>query len=601
MAKGELKIHSQNILPIIKKWLYSEKEIFIRELVSNACDALFKLKVLQTSGTAASSDLRIDITLEKDKIIFSDTGIGMTSEEVEKYIAQIAFSGAEEFVSHYGQDKDQIIGHFGLGFYSAYMVANRVDIDTLSYKEGALAAFWSCDGSTEYTLEPSSKETIGTCITLHVSDEHKEILDKSHFKGLLEHYCRFLPYPIFLDGEHINNEEPLWNKPALDCKDEEYIAFFKKLYPLAEEPLFWVHLQVDYPFNLKGILYFPPLNKDASFKESDIQLFCNRVFVSPRAGDLLPQYLTILKGAIDSPDIPLNVSRSALQMDKTVKQLASHISRKVAERLGHFFEKDRSRYEKAWSHLEVIVKLGVLQDEKFAEKATDFLIWKSSKGGYITLKEYIERCGEKVYYAADKAISPALVELFHAQGKELLISETMIDISLFSYLESRGSYQFQRFDASLDKTLLDESKEDSLLDESGKTAASRLSALARTHLDITDLQIEAKSLASNNLLGVVTIDERERRLRDYMALHQPDMADSLAIKPKKTFVLNTNNPLVKSLEKIESQDPTLAKALLEQMFDLSLLSQKELDAEKLAHFVEKQSQLLEKMAAKFCE
>lgn len=589
--KRELKIHSQNILPIIKKWLYSEKEIFIRELVSNSCDALYKLKVLQGNGEEieGSLDLRIDITLGKDTITFSDTGLGMTADEIEKYIAQIAFSGAEEFVAKYEKDKDQIIGHFGLGFYSAYMVADQVTIDTLSYRPGEQAAFWCCDGGVEYSLEASSRKERGTTITLHIGEEHKDILEKAHFQELLEHYCRFLPFPIYLDGEQINNQEPLWNKSALDCTDEDYRAFFKKLYPLEEEPLFWVHLHVDYPFNLKGILYFPRLNKSMNFKDNQIQLFCNRVFVSHNAADLLPQYLTILKGAIDSPDIPLNVSRSTLQMDRTVKQVATHISRKVVERLQVFFDQDKARYYEAWPHLEVIVKLGVLQDDKFFDKAEGLLIWKNAHGEWLTLKDF----GDKVIYAQGDHINPDLIALFHSKGQQVLISDSMIDISLFSFLESKGKGTFQRLDGALDEALLDKEREKTVLDQDGKTYASRLRDFVKMKLAIEDLQIEAKSLASDNLPGFVMIDEKERRFRDYMALHQPDMA--LPLKPKKTFVINTNSPLVQSLETLDSKDPQLVQSLLEQLLNLSLLSQKELDGPALSAFVKNEADLLQKL------
>lgn len=598
MAKAALKIHSQNILPIIKKWLYSEKEIFIRELVSNACDALYKLKVLHEKGESISGSLeyRIDIALSDKTIVISDTGLGMTASEIEKYIAQIAFSGAEEFVSLYEKDKDQIIGHFGLGFYSAYMVGAHVDIDTLSYRPGAKAAFWSCDGSTEYTLEESHRLERGTSITLHVGEEHKDVLDKAHFKGLLLRYCRFLPFPIYLDGELVNDKEPLWIKPALDCTKEDYKSFFNTLYPLEQEPLFWVHLNVDYPFNLKGILYFPRLSERTNFKDKQIHLFCNRVYVSSGAAELLPEYLSILKGAIDSPDIPLNVSRSMLQTDKTVKQLGAHISRKVVERLQLFFSQEKERYLEAWPHLEVIVKLGVLQDEKFAEKAESLLVWKTSKGSWISLKEYQERFGDKIFYASDSHINPALVELFHTKGKEILISESLIDISLFSYLENKLKLQFQRVDGALDETILDEARAPTLLDEKGQTFSARLCDFAKKRLNISHLQIEVKSLASDTLPGFVMMNEQERRMRDYMMLHQNEQMSHF--KPQQTLILNTNSPLVKSLETIDSKDPTLATELLQQIFHLSLLSQKELKGEDVADFVKNQTLLLEKLTQK---
>lgn len=594
--QGKLKIHSQNILPIIKKWLYSEKEVFVRELVSNACDACFKLKVLKEQGTAihGSDDLRIDITIKDNTITFSDTGIGMTADEVEKYIAQIAFSGAEEFIAHYqsGSKQEQIIGHFGLGFYSAYMAASHVDIETRSYRPEAEAAFWSCDGSIDYTLEASNRNERGTSITLHIAKEHEDVLDKSHFRGLLEHYCRFLPWPIYLDGEQINKEEPLWNKPSLDCTDKDYQKFFKTLYPFEEEPLFWVHLHVDYPFNLKGILYFPPL-KNSPLKENQIQLFCNRVFVSDNVSDLLPHYLTILKGVIDSPDIPLNVSRSALQKDRTVKQLAGHISRKVAEKLALFFEQNKERFIEAWPHLEPIVKLGILQDEKFFEKVEKILIWKNAKGEWLTLDEFLKD-KKKIIYATHA--NHALCDVVHERGEEVLISESPFDIPLFSFLESRrsASVKFQRLDASFEE-MIDKTREKTLLDAEGRTYESRLSDFVKRKLNREDLQIEAKSLVSDQLPAFVMINEEERRMRDYMALHRPEMVASMAIKPKKTFVINTNSPLVQSLEKLEAKDPQLSQAILEQLYNLSLLAQKELDANALSDFVKNEAGLLERL------
>ena len=598
MVKGALKIHSQNILPIIKKWLYSEKEIFIRELVSNACDALLKVKILQEKGQCLEDgeELRIDIHLDDKTIVISDTGLGMTAEEVEKYIAQIAFSGAEEFVALYEKDKDQIIGHFGLGFYSSYMVADLVDIDTLSYKVGSEGAFWSCDGSTEYDMETSSRKARGTSITLHVGTEHKEMLDKAHFKKLLLQYCQFMPFPIYLEGECINKKEPLWIKSALDCQSEEYKDFFKTLYPNDLEPLFWVHLNVDYPFNLKGILYFPRLTAGHNFKDKQIYLFCNRVFVSDGAAELLPEYLSILKGALDSPDLPLNVSRSMLQTDKTVRQLGAHISRKVVERLVVFYEQEKEGYLEAWPHIEIIIKLGVLQDEKFAEKAESLLVWKTSKGSWVSLKEYQERFGDKIFYASDSHVSSELLELFHAKGKEILLSESAIDGSLFSYLENKASLHFQRLDGALDEMLLDNDREKTLLDDKGQTFGARLGLFAKEKLGRSDLQIEVKSLASDSLPGFVLINEQERRMRDYMALHQAEKAHHF--KPQKTLVLNTNSPLIQSLDSLDSKDPLLAKEILEQVFYLSLLSQKELQGEEVGVFVKQQSMLLEKLTSR---
>lgn len=336
MAKQHLQIHSENILPIIKKWLYSDKDIFLRELISNSCDAIYKVKLLQDRGeipVEENNEFRIDVKSDKDKktLTISDNGVGMTEEEVEKYIAQIAFSGAEDFLSKYqtNQEQDQFIGHFGLGFYSSYMVSSQVDVETLSYRPGSEPVFWSCDGSAEYTIEKGSRQTRGTDIILHVDADSEEYLEKNRLKEILHHYCDFLPYPIYLDGERINTQEPLWVKSPSSCTDQEYLDFYRHLYPGEEDPLFWVHLNVDYPFHLKGILFFPKLRRDYETEKNTVKLFCNRVFVSDNCKDVIPNYLMALRGVIDSPDIPLNVSRSYLQMDRTVKQLGSHISKKI--------------------------------------------------------------------------------------------------------------------------------------------------------------------------------------------------------------------------------------------------------------------------------
>src|SRR5581483_4699696 len=390
MTTGTLRIHTENILPIIKKWLYSDKDIFIRELVSNACDAIQKCRILRDHGecTTADEDFQIYIRIDKSMrtLTFSDNGIGMTAEEVEKYIAQIAFSGAEEFVGKYStqNEKDQIIGHFGLGFYSSYMVAEKVEIDTLSYREGAAPARWICDGSTSYTIEKGSKETRGTQITLFIDKENDEFLEESRVRQILQQYCAFLPFPIHLNDSLINKKQPLWLKNASECTENEYLDFYRALYALEPDPIFWIHLNVDYPFNLKGILYFPKISRRFDWGQNSIKLFCNRVFVSDSCKDLIPDYLMVLRGAIDSPDIPLNVSRSTLQMDRTVRQLSQHISKKVSDRLSTLYSSDRDQFLSFWPDIEMIIKLGVLQDDKFYERSKDFLIWKNLEGAWTT-------------------------------------------------------------------------------------------------------------------------------------------------------------------------------------------------------------------------
>jgi len=604
MTKAQLKVHTENILPIIKKWLYSEKDIFVRELVSNACDALGKCKVLRDRGECKVSDeeLKIEIRTDREKrqLIFSDTGIGMTADEVEKYIAQIAFSGAEEFLDKYKSEneKDQIIGHFGLGFYSSYMVSKQVSIETLSYTENAEPVSWSCDGSTEYELLPGSRSDRGTDVILDIDAENSEFLEESKIKEILQAYCSFLPFPIYLNGTHVNGKEPLWLKPASSCTDTEYLEFYRSLYPMDPDPIFWIHLNVDYPFNVKGILYFPKVHKKFDWSESKIKLFCNRVFVSDNCKDLIPDYLSALKGVIDSPDIPLNVSRSYLQMDRTVRQLAVHISKKVADKLASTYESDGEKFITIWPEIELIVKLGVLQDEKFGERSKDFLLWKNSTGEMSTLEAYLERnkdkTGNKVFYTTDDKTESSFLSLYRKQGIEVLCTTSPVDTSLMTSIErSKPDLQFLRIDGDIDESILDRSKDKTLLDTEGKTEATKLSELFSEVLGKDTVDVEAKSLASDSLPGFIMMKEDLRRLKEYLSLSGQSFPHS--IEGKKTFVVNTNNKLVSSLPKLSKEDPTLTKDLINQLYELSLLSQKELEPSKLAEFVERSGRVLEKL------
>lgn len=602
MAQGSLKIHTENILPIIKKWLYSEKDIFVRELVSNACDALFKVKTLRDHGEATATDdeFRVDLTIDKAArtLTISDTGIGMTADEVEKYIAQIAFSGAEEFVSKYksSDEKDQIIGHFGLGFYSAYMVSENVTINTLSYRPESEPVLWSCDGTSTYNLDKGTRASRGTEITLLIDKESDEYLEEIRLRKILEEYCSFLPYPIYLNGAHINPKEPLWIKSPTQCTDQEYLDFYRHLYPMEDDPLFWIHLNVDYPFHLKGILYFPKIHRRFDWSKSSIKLFCNRVFVSDNCKDLIPDYLMVLRGVLDSPDIPLNVSRSYLQMDRTVRQLASHVSKKVTDRLSTIYNTDKEKFFTSWPDIEVIVKLGVLQDDKFYEKAKEFLIWKNLDGSWTTIEDYLERHKDthanKVFYTPDPKQSPHMIELYKSKGIEVLIANAHVDTALMNFLEGKiGQLKFQRLDGAIDDAILDTSREKTLLDADGKTEAVNIANFIRGNLN--DVQVEAKSLVSDAVPGFIVLDESLRRMRDYMALSDQTLPPGIA--DKKTFVVNTNNKLIQSIFGMKDKDPELAKALTTQVYELSLLSQKELDPNALSDFVARSHQVLEKL------
>ncbi len=583
MTTKQLKIHSENILPILKKWLYSERDIFARELISNACDALSKLRVL---GTSDESSFRIDVKVDKEKktLVFSDTGIGMTAEEVEKYIAQLAFSGAEEFIEKYADKgaKDQIIGHFGLGFYSAYMVAKTVEIDTLSHGEGSVAAHWVCDGSSEYTIDTGKREERGTEITLHVEDD--EYLDVAYMKGILSRFCSYLPYPIFLNDEQINPNEPLWLKNPSDCTDKEYIDFYHQLYPMEPDPIFWIHLSVDYPFHLQGILYFPKITRQLDTRKNAIKLFCNRVFVSDNCEDVIPDYLMVLRGAVDSPDIPLNVSRSSLQVDRTVRQVGSHISKKVADKLLSLYRNDRDQFLKAWPDIEVVIKLGALQDEKFYDRIKDFLVFENTKGEWTTIPEYLERNPDKVFYTTHDTHTLKLYE-----NVEVLKCGSHIDAPLIGMLEHKCSpAKFQRIDGMIDDAVLDKSREKDLIDESGKTQSAHIAEFFKKQFDGVD--VEAKSLSDDQLPAFVMIDEQMRRLRDTMAMHEQDMGFD-----KHTLVVNTNSPLVQAVMQAE---PETAKELSAHIYELALLGQRELKADKLSAFIERANKVLEKLVIK---
>lgn len=606
MTKKNLQIHSENILPIIKQWLYSDRDIFVRELVSNACDAIHKVKILRDQGEISATDdeFKIEIRIDKEKktLTFVDTGIGLDAEEVEKYIAQIAFSSAEEFMGKYKSDDegDQIIGHFGLGFYSAYMVASKVEINTLSYKEGAEAVHWSCDGSVEYTINKGTRETRGTEITLFVNDDNAEFLDETRLQQILNHYCSFLPYPVYLGEKHINHKEPLWVKNPSDCTEEEYLDFYRHLYPMQEDPLFWIHLNVDYPFHLKGILYFPKIRRDLDLNKNSIKLFCNRVFVSDNCKDLIPNYLMALQGVIDSPDIPLNVSRSSLQMDRTVRQLAGHISKKVSDSLGTMYRNDPERYKNSWMDVSIVVKLGLLEDEKFYERVKESLIWKVVDGDWTTVEGYIERNKEKtdnkILYTKDLEQLSQFTEIYKEKGIEVIVANSPVDSYVIQFLEKKLSpVSFRRIDGALDDSLLDKSREKTVLDQDGRTEAARLADFFRAKLSNEAVEVEAKSLASDNVPAFIVIDENQRRLRDYMMAINPTDGVHLPGIDKRTFVVNTNNPLISTIQQLDKVNPEVAKELVHQLYDTALLSQREMDPKALNEFIVRNNRVLEKL------
>ncbi len=609
MEKGSIQIHSENILPIIKKWLYSERDIFIRELISNACDAIQKVKILRDKGEidVKDQDFRIDVKIDKEKstLSFIDNGIGMDAEEVKKYIAQIAFSGAEEFLSKYSSqnEQDQIIGHFGLGFYSAYMVADLVEINTLSYKPDAEPVFWRCDGSSDYEIGPGTRQSRGTDIILQIGKEHEECLDASYIEKVLRHFCSFLPYPIYLNDKKINERTPLWIKPPSECVQEDYLSFYRYLYPMEEDPLFWLHLNVDYPFNLKGILYFPKMKKDYDPNKNSVSLYCNRVFVSDSCKDIIPNYLMMLKGVIDSPDIPLNVSRSYLQTDRTVKQLGNHISKKVTDSLNTLYKTDQEKFQKAWQDVSVVVKLGILEDDKFYDRSKDFLVWKNTDNTWTTVQEYLERNKEKtkdkILYTIDEKHAGPILKIYRDKGIEILCADSPLDPYLFQFLEDKlRPATFERIDAAVHDNLIDKEREKVLLDAEGKTEAIKIAEFIQSKLGDENIQVEAKSLAADALPGFIMIDEKQRRMRDYfMRLNPEERSHQMSFFGKKTFVVNTNNPLIESIRKLDRTKPELAKDLTREVYELALLSQKEMDPHSLHDFINRSTHLLEALAA----
>ena len=601
MRQNKLSIHSENILPIIKKWLYSSHDIFLRELVSNACDAIKKMRMLRDCGQATADDqpfeIHIRIDAENKTLTISDNGLGMTENEVEKYIAQIAFSGAEDFLAKYKtqSEKDPMIGHFGLGFYSSYMVAAKVELETLSYLPESKSVKWSCDGSSTYEIGEGSRTERGTDIILHLDEASTEYLDAGKIRELLNRHCSFIPDPIFLNGQSLGNQSPLWIKPPSECTDQEYLAFYRQLYPTDQDPIFWIHLNVDYPFHLQGILYFPKGQRQVDNMNNSIRLFCNRVFVSDHCRDFLPDFLTLLRGAIDSPDIPLNVSRSYLQVDHNVRQLSHHISKKISDRLNNLFKMERDTYVSYWPELETLVKLGILQDEKFYERTKDAVIWKSSSGQWTNLQEYLDRAKEKKIHYSDQQRAAFIQKAYLDKGIELIYTSSSFDVAVISAFENKLSdVPFQRIDSSLDPLLVDESREKSVLDADGKTHSSRIADFFRLHLIDPNLEVEAKSLASDSLPGLVLINENMRRLRDYLVLTQGKAPDN---QFKKTFVVNTNNKLVQSAFRLADKQPEIAHELTRQIYDLSRMAQKEIEPAESEQIIARNQQLLEQLTA----
>ncbi len=604
IEKGSISIHTENIFPIIKKWLYSDKEIFLRELVSNGVDAIHKLQHINlVEGLKIADEYKIEITVDKEAgtLTISDNGIGMTMDEVRNYINQIAFSSAEEFIEKYKtDDKDsQIIGHFGLGFYSAFMVAKKVEIRTLSYQDKAKGAHWSCEGSTGYELEELKKTARGTEIVLHLSDDEKEFLEADRLKAVLNKYCNFLPVAISLEGEVVNDRNPLWAKSPSEVTDEEYKEFYQKLYPFSEEPLFWIHLNVDFPFNLKGIVYFPRLNNEFDVTKSHIKLFCNQVFVSDNCKELIPEFLTPLQGCIDAPDLPLNVSRSYLQNDPQVRKINEVLSGRVAAKIVELSKKDHDAFTGIWDDIHTFVKYGMLRDDKFYDKVKDHVLFRSTgEQRHTTLNDYLERAKatheNTIYYANDEAGQATYLKMFKGQGNEVVILDHMIDNHFISFLESKNAdLKFQRVDADLTQNILEEGNEEEPAEGSDeKNRSDQIKSLFEGRLNEDEgLTIRVESLKDATVPAMILLSEQSRRFKEMTKM----MGQAgMEMPEEKTLVVNLTSPVVKNLEELQTAGKTAdAEVIAEQVCDLARLAHQGFDREQMEAFLERSNKILE--------
>ncbi|MEL6604277.1 MAG: molecular chaperone HtpG [Cyanobacteria bacterium J06614_10] len=645
LEQGNISIHTENIFPIIKKWLYSDHEIFIRELVSNGVDAISKLSMLSRSGEyQGDTTPQITIAIDKDAktLSISDTGIGMTGEEIKKYINQVAFSSAEEFISKYKDETDQqIIGHFGLGFYSSFMVADRVDIDTLSWQDGAQAVHWSCDGSTSFELSESDRTERGTTITLHLNDDEQEYLEEARIKQLVKTYCDFMPVPIKLGDDTLNKQEALWKKSPSELTDQDYLDLYRYLYPFEEEPLLWVHLNTDYPFVVNGILYFPKLKPDVELNKGQIKLFCNQVFVSDNCEEIIPKFLTPLRGVIDSTDIPLNVSRSFLQADRTVRRIADYVAKKVGDRLKELYRDDIAKYISTWQDLGTFVKFGSLNDDKFKKQVKDYVIFRTTAdlaksdepkvevqtegddawsdvsdkkavdengASYTNIQEYLDRNKEKhenrIYYATDEVSQATYISLLKGQDIEVLFMDSFIDTHFVSFLEQEYSdVKFSRVDADLDDTLIDSDKSDEIVDGTdNKTRGEQIKEVFEKALNRPQVTIRTEALKADDSAppAMVLLPEELRRMQEMSAFIQQQ---SVQFPEAHTLLVNTAHPLIQNVAKLgksgiiqpdgsASPSEQLANLICEQVYDLALMAQKGFDADGMKAFTERSTSLL---------
>ena len=673
---GSLSINSENIFPIIKKWLYSDHDIFARELVSNGCDAITKLKKLEMMGEYTfpekyKAKIEVIVNPEEKTLKFIDTGLGMTAEEVEEYITQIAFSGATDFLEKY-KDKtndDEMIGHFGLGFYSAFMVADEVHIDTLSYKEGASPVHWECDGGTEYTIDDGSRTAVGTEITLFLNEESLEFANEYRMREVLQKYCSFMPVEIFLSNanaeqqyetideselteedvvvEHIHEEakteeqenedgekevveispakdkvkihkrpvsisdiHPLWTKHPNECSDEEYREFYRKVFLDYKEPLFWIHLNMDYPFNLKGILYFPKINTEYDSIEGTIKLYNNQVFIADNIKEVIPEFLMLLKGVIDCPDLPLNVSRSALQNDGFVKKISEYISKKVADKLSGMCKTDRENYEKYWDDISPFIKFGCIKDSKFSDKMMDYILYKNLEDKYLTFTDFVaenkkeepeaevveesktgdegeeEKPKTKLYYVTDEVQQSQYINMFKEQGMDAVLLKHNIDSAFISHVEQKHEdVKFLRIDADVTESMREEISEEELKEEK-----DTLTEVFRKALGRENLEVKVEKLKNENISSMMTLSEENRRMQDMMKMYGMGGMDPSMFGGQETLVLNANNKLVQYI--FENKDSEHVPMICGQLYDLAMLSHKQLAPEQMTKFIARSNEIL---------
>ena len=688
--RGSLSINSDNIFPIIKKWLYSDHDIFFRELISNGCDAITKLKKLEVMGEYTfpenhKNQIQVIVNPEEKTLKFIDTGLGLTADEVEEYITQIAFSGATQFLEKYKDktNEDQIIGHFGLGFYSAFMVADVVEIDTLSYREGAQAVHWSCDGGTEYELEDSNRTEVGTEITLHLNEESLEFANEYRAREVIEKYCSFMPVEIYLSKanapqeyetideadlreddvvvEHIHEDakteekenengekevvevspakdqvkinkrpvslsdtQPLWMKHPNECTEEEYKEFYRKVFMDYKEPLFWIHLNMDYPFNLKGILYFPKINTEYESIEGTIKLYNNQVFIADNIKEVIPEFLMLLKGVIDCPDLPLNVSRSALQNDGFVKKISEYISKKVADKLSGMCKTDRETYEKYWDDINPFIKFGCLKDTKFSDRMMDYILYKNLDGKYLTLEDYLkeneteeeakeeaetvieenkEETAEEikkdaeegkepekttVYYVTDEVQQSQYINMFKEEGQDALILKHNIDSAFISHVEQKKeTVKFMRIDADINESVKADGEEN--LEEQTK----ELGEIFKKALGKENLTVKAEKLKNESVSSMMTVTEESRRMQEMMKMYNMYGMDSSMFGGQETLVLNLNNKLVQYV--LANKEGDLTKLVCEQLYDLAVITHRQLTPEEMTKFVARSNEIMMEM------